>query len=129
MGTRARCSHSKFVKNREGRASSRLFASAVCPEQGVSEGGAVGLSKQLAEKMACQPLEDRCQQQVVESDRVGSKVDRIVSSKARRLPFCPHNGNPNYLAMEQEHKGCCIRAIRVKGMTHVLEQTRCYCLS
>ena len=87
----------------------------------MGEGGAVRLPKQLAEEVACQPLEDRRQKQVVESDRIGSKVDRIVSGKARCLPFRPHNGNPNHLAMEQEDKGCCIRPICVEGVTHVLE--------
>ena len=87
----------------------------------MSEGGAVGLSKQLAEEESRQPLEDRGQQQVVEPNRIGSKVDRIVGGKGCGLPFCPHNSDPNHLAVEQEHKRCCIRAICVQGVTHILE--------
>ena len=94
----------------------------------MSEGGAVGLSKQLAEKVARQPLEDWRQQQVVEPDRVGSEVDRIVGGKGCGLPFRSHNSDPNHLAVEQEHKRCCIRAICVEGVTHILEQTWCHCL-
>ena len=95
----------------------------------MGEAGAVGLAKQLAEEVTCQPLEDGCQQQVVEPDRIWSKVDRIVSGKARCLPFRPHNGNPNYSAVEQEDKGSCIRAICVEGVAHILEKTWCFCLS
>ena len=87
----------------------------------MSEGTALGLSKQLAEEVTCKPLEDWCQQQVMKSDRIGSKVDRVVSGKACCLPFRPHNGDPDHLAMEQQDKGCCIGAICVERVTHVLE--------
>ena len=95
----------------------------------MGEAGAVGLSKQLAEEVTCQPLEDRGKQQMVEPDRIGPKVDRVVGGKGGRLPFRPHNGNPNYLAVEQEDKGSCIRAICVEGVAHILEKTWCFCLS
>ena len=65
----------------------------------------------------------------MEPDRIRSKVDGIVGGKGCGLPFCPHNNDPNHLAVEQEHMGCCVRAICVKGVTHVLEQTWRFCLS
>ena len=128
METRTWGRHSKFVKNGERGTSSRFFASAVCPEQRVGEAAAVGLSKQLAEEVTCQPLEDRSKQQMVEPDRIGPKVDRVVGGKGGRLPFRPHNSHPDYLAMKQEHKGSCIRPICVKGVTHILQKSWCHCL-
>ena len=94
----------------------------------MGEAGAVGLSKQLAEEVTRQPLEDGSKQQMVEPDRIGPKVDRVVGGKGGRLPFCPHNSHPDYLAMKQEHKGSCIRPICVKGVTHILEKSWRHCL-
>ena len=94
----------------------------------MGEAGAVRLSKQLAEEVTCQPLEDGSKQQMVEPDRIGPKVDRVVGGKGGRLPFCPHNSHPDYLAMKQEHKGSCIRPICVKGVTHILQKSWCHCL-
>ena len=64
----------------------------------MSESRALCLSQYLAEEVPSQPLEDWSQQEVMESDRLGSQVDRIVSGKGLCFPFSPNNGNPDHLA-------------------------------
>ena len=130
----------QFFENGETRAPRCFLASAVRSEERVSERRALCLSEYLAEEVPAQPLEDRGQQEVVESDRLRSQVDGIVSGKGLCFPFSPNNGHPDhlaihgrnnafenrhaatYLAMEQEHKCGCIRAIRVKRVTNILKE-------
>ena len=97
MKARPGSGHLQFFENRETRAPRCFLASAVGSEERVSESRALCLSEYLAEEVPAQPLEDRGQQEVVESDRLGSQVDGIVSGKGLCFPFSPNNGNPDHL--------------------------------
>ena len=100
MKARPGSGHLQFFENGESRAPRCFLASAVRSEEWVSESRALCLSQYLAEEVPSQPLEDRSQQEVMESDRLGSQVDGIVSGKGVCFPFSPNNGHPDHLAME-----------------------------
>ena len=100
MKARPGSGHLQFFENRESRAPRCFLASAVGSEERVSESRVLCLSQYLAEEVPSQPLEDRSQQEVMESDRLGSQVDRIVSGKGVCFPFSPNNGHPDHLATD-----------------------------
>ena len=100
MKARPGSGHLQFFENGETGAPCCFLASAVGSEDRVSESRALCLSEYLAEEVPSQPLEDRSQQEVMESDRLRSQVDGIVSGKGLGFPFSPNNGNPDHLATE-----------------------------
>ena len=99
MKARPGSGHLQFFENGETGAPRCFLASAVRSEERVSESRAPCLSEYLAKEVPAQPLEDRGQQEVMESDRLRSQVDGIVSGKGLCFPLSPNNGNPDHLAM------------------------------